>query len=539
MPEHIHRESVSEWTELLGQDRVITDPVRLAPYLHNVTGYERTVPGVLLPRSTEEVQQVVRIAKKYSAKLYPISGGQDLGSGSRLPVRDNCYIVDLSGMKRIEVNTTHGYAIIEAGVTQRDLYEYLQEREIPYFADATGAPSSSSLIGNGLRLGVGYHLPRFETLSDFEVVLGTGEVLRTGFSHYPNAKAAHLFKWGVGPYLDGLLKQGTPGIVTAATINLLPILEYQSSFLCRGVPDERMPELVDAIYELMEQGTIRSVPHISDGTRTGINLAPGVYRYLVEHGYEGGEGLRERVNSLFGPAWSVIGGLIGTKSEVMAREAKIKERLSGLGETRILTKDKILTGKKVYEWLSRLPGKVGKRAKIQRAVLEAVEPLFGVSIGKPTDEALRSVYWHAGYFPPQDYGTIENDGPGMIYYLPIIPAEGGEARYVVDLMREIAAEDPNYTRPLAITLNQIGKAHDVVTSIAFDKKDERETRAAHECSERLHRRLKEEGYIPYSVPIELMNIVVDPEDPFWTFARDLMRVPDPDEIIAPGRYKLF
>jgi hypothetical protein len=44
-----------------------------------------------------------------------------------------------------------------------------------------------------------------------EVVLGTGEVLRTGFGQYPQARTTHLYPYGIGPYLDGLFTQSNFG----------------------------------------------------------------------------------------------------------------------------------------------------------------------------------------------------------------------------------------------------------------------------------------------------------------------------------------
>jgi len=43
-----------------------------------------------------------------------------------MPVQDGATIVDLRRMDKIhEVNVQHGYAVIEAGVTQKQLYQYL------------------------------------------------------------------------------------------------------------------------------------------------------------------------------------------------------------------------------------------------------------------------------------------------------------------------------------------------------------------------------------------------------------------------------
>jgi 4-cresol dehydrogenase (hydroxylating) len=47
-----------------------------------------------------------------------------------------------------------------------------------------------------------------------EVVLADGSVLRTGMGGIPNSTSWQTFKWGFGPYVDGLFSQANNGIVT-------------------------------------------------------------------------------------------------------------------------------------------------------------------------------------------------------------------------------------------------------------------------------------------------------------------------------------
>jgi 4-cresol dehydrogenase (hydroxylating) len=47
-----------------------------------------------------------------------------------------------------------------------------------------------------------------------EVVLASGEVLRTGMGALPGAKTWQQNKYGYGPFVDGLFKQSNLGVVT-------------------------------------------------------------------------------------------------------------------------------------------------------------------------------------------------------------------------------------------------------------------------------------------------------------------------------------
>ena len=128
-------------------------------------------------------------------------------------------------MNRIlDVNTELAYAVVEPGVTQEQFYQYLQSNRIPLWMDVTGAPPDASLVGNTLERGFGYspYGDHFLSTCGMEVVLADGRILRTGFGHYEHGKARNVFKWGVGPYLDGIFTQSNYGIVTKMGIWLMP-----------------------------------------------------------------------------------------------------------------------------------------------------------------------------------------------------------------------------------------------------------------------------------------------------------------------------
>ena len=91
----------------------------------------------------------------------------------------------------------------------------------------------------------------------------------------------------------------------------------------------------------------------------------------------------------------------------------------------------------------------------------------------------------------------------------------------------------------AITVNLMDtKAMEGVVSLAFDRRDTERTQKAFECIQAMESRYVEQGYPPYRVGINSMNLVVNEEDPFWKTVRDLKKALDPNNIIAPGRYNL-
>ena len=136
----------------------------------------RRIPAILYPATVGEVQQIVEEARARGTPLYPVSTGMNWGLGSRHPVRDDCVVVDLRRLDRIrEVDLAHGYAVIEAGVSQYALAQRLDGT--PWMLNVTTSCKDSGLLGNAMDRGEGCIRPRREDLLGLELVLGDGSLL--------------------------------------------------------------------------------------------------------------------------------------------------------------------------------------------------------------------------------------------------------------------------------------------------------------------------------------------------------------------------
>ena len=97
------------------------------------------------------------------------------------------------------ISVNNPVAVIEPGVTQMQLYEFLQNHCPELTFNVTGSGKETSIIGNALDRGVGYMGPRREDLFGLEIVLGTGEILRTGFRRLgESSRLAHSHPFGLG-----------------------------------------------------------------------------------------------------------------------------------------------------------------------------------------------------------------------------------------------------------------------------------------------------------------------------------------------------
>jgi 4-cresol dehydrogenase (hydroxylating) len=530
--------AIKNWKKILGEDYVI-EGEKLRPYVKDVSGLERYIPAVLLPGNTEEVKEIVDVANEFETPLYPISRGKNWGLGSKLPVKDNSTIVDLSRMNKIEeVNVKHSYAVIEPGVTQEQLYSYLKENDLPLIMNVTGSGRDSSIIGNALERGVGYFTSRAEEILGLEVVLGNGNIIRTGFSHLPDAKAKYLFKNGIGPSLDGLFFQSNFGIVTKAGINLLRKTDEYSTFVSKIKREEYLPEFVDRLADSFE--IIRSVVHIGNKERSRITISPLIYEELCRrYPTNDIDYLRHKAEELFNeefPApWSATGRFFGTKTHVNEAKNKMRKIMKGIGSVMYLDDKFINAAEKLAKIFGYIP-----YVKKKSIVLASVKPVYNLTKGVPTDDAIKSIYWPLTNPPSEQEEMLDPDNYspcGIIYYLPITPFDGSEVQKMVSTTKEVMKF---YGFEPAITLNTVSdKALETVISIPFDRRSLEETRRAHEAVRELHRNLTSKGIYPYRVPISLIDEIIDSNDIFWQTVRDLKKILDPKNIISPGRYNLI
>jgi 4-cresol dehydrogenase (hydroxylating) flavoprotein subunit len=505
---------------------ILVEPDTIKAYTENVSGFHREVPLVLLPQTRDEVVAIVGIANKHRVPLYPVSTGRNWGLGSRLPVTDGCVIVDLSRMQRIsEVNNEFGFAVIEPGVTQGQLAEYLTDTGSAFFLDVTGAGRATSVIGNTLERGVGYHMLRAETLIALEVVLGTGNVLRTGYSHFPSCRTASLSPHGVGPSVSGLFFQSNYGIVTAATIKLLPRAEHTVAFSL-SFPNQRLGPVVDAIRRLKQHHVVEGVVHIGNRRRGHISLAPMIYDYYRTKGVPITKpAVDGMVTDMIRGDWTAFGHVSGDREQCRHAARRIARALSSLGKVSLVSQRELSLFRKIAETFRR-----HKMASF----LAAVGTLFQLTGGEPTDEALKSIIWPR-VVPDDGFQDPDRGQVGILFCVPILPMREEDAVEVSAIATSVAQK---HGFEAAITLNTLqATCLEGVISIDFLKADFEASARANRWLEEMHATYRDRGIYPLRLDIGNMSTLVTSDDVFWQTTGDLKRSLDPNNIIAPGRYQ--
>ncbi|KAF9770007.1 hypothetical protein IL306_012489, partial [Fusarium sp. DS 682] len=162
-----HRQFFDELAKVVGDENIsrdastgaLTGPHEQQSYgdPYALVSQDQHIPsGAVRPASVEEVQQVLRLANRFSIPLWTVSRGRNLGYGGSAPAVAGSVVLDLHRMNRVvEVNETDAYAIVEPGVSFFDLYEEIKRLDLALWPSCA-AIGWGSVLGNTLDHGFGY-----------------------------------------------------------------------------------------------------------------------------------------------------------------------------------------------------------------------------------------------------------------------------------------------------------------------------------------------------------------------------------------------
>ena len=522
------------WREALGNDAVIDGEMVPSRYCECTSGATRSVLAVLRPGSVTEVVQTVEIAARHRLPLHPISTGHNWGYGTALAVTNESVVVDLSRMRGIrDFDEDLGVVTVEPGVTQGALAEFLRARDAQFLVPVTGAGPSCSILGNALERGYGITpvSDHASSIMSIEAVLPDGSLFRPVLADLGAPEAARVFRWGVGPYVNGLFLQGGFGIVTSMTVALARRPERMKAFVMSAAGHATVEQLVTAIREVL-----RRFP----GTVGGINLmnAHRVLAMSVPYPRDqlGADGLipdaviEELRRGREVGAWTVYGTLYGTRRVVSAAQAEIKSLLRPLaGRLLFVSRSMADSMRRIA---NRLPGRVGHRfAPAADALASSLE----LVTGEPNETALPLAYWVSGA-RPEDGGGLDpaRDGCGLIWYSPIVPMRPETVRryldFLVSMMRKHALE------PLVTLTSLSERCFDSSVPLVFDRSSEAATRRARDCYIELLNVGSRLGFVPYRVHVDAMPWLTERLSVHWDLIDQLRNAVDRSGIFSPRRY---
>ncbi|MGJ5755534.1 FAD-binding oxidoreductase [Streptomyces puniciscabiei] len=250
---------------VLPAEAVLTDPDVTASYANDMASFcpAGTPAVVVLPRTAEQVQHVMRVATELRVPVVPQGARSGLSGAAN--ATDGCIVLSLTKMDRIlEISPVDRIAVVEPGVINATLSRAVGEHGLYYPPD----PSSWEMCTIGGNIGTGsgglccvkYGVTA-EYVLGLDVVLADGRLMSTGRRTAKGVAGYDLTRLFVG-------SEGSLGIVVRAVLALKPkppqqlvlAAEFASAAaacdaVCRIMAGGHVPSLL----ELMDRTTVKAV----------------------------------------------------------------------------------------------------------------------------------------------------------------------------------------------------------------------------------------------------------------------------------------
>ncbi|WP_338760689.1 FAD-binding oxidoreductase [Bernardetia sp. ABR2-2B] len=508
---------IKKCEEKLGKKNVrrksASTPLRTATF-----DFKTKVKVMLFPTSISQLSKCLKYANKFKIPVHVVSGGYNIGLGSSLPPKENSALIDLSRMNRIvDFSEKMAYITIEAGVTFEQVFNHLEENYSSLMMDSIGSSPQATVVGNAAERGhgMGMYADRFSHVCGFEVMLPTGKIIKTGYNAYQeNNKIAPLAKGGIGASLDGLFTQSNLGIITKLTFWLKPKLDFFQTFYFEIDSDDVCGIVSELWRDLRLKGLQASLRIFNDTRLIAFNKQKPTDLEWSEH-------KRKEFRESFGVEnkWIGFGGVYSiSKEHAEADREIIKKYIGSLTKNLVFYDDKSLGLAQTEE----------EKAKVNFFYTTSVLK------GYVSDAPLNMCYWRK----PQEAlqkTNVHKDLCGVLWYCPIIPQTKQDVQKAINIVEKISKKynlEPNIG-----FLFVSERAIDITGAICYDREGkEKEEERAMQCHDEIMEAFISQGYAPYRLGIQSMDLMSKLNSENLTFLRQLKNSIDPNNILSKKRY---
>ncbi|HVA89854.1 MAG TPA: FAD-linked oxidase C-terminal domain-containing protein [Chloroflexota bacterium] len=248
---------------LLGPEGALEADADLQAYAYDGTFLEQRPDFVALPRTTEEVAAILRLAGQERVPVVTRGAGSGLAGGS-VPLAGGIALV-LTRMNRIiELDPVNMLIRVQPGVVTADLHAEALAHGLFYPPDPA-SQKQSTIGGNVAMCAGGPHGLKYGVTKDYvlglEAVTADGRVMRTGGKMIKNVTGYNLTQLLVG-------SEGTLAVITEILLRLLPKPKATRTAMAvfpriddaaRMITVILNAGIIPATIEIMDQESIRCV----------------------------------------------------------------------------------------------------------------------------------------------------------------------------------------------------------------------------------------------------------------------------------------
>jgi FAD/FMN-containing dehydrogenase len=220
--------------EAIGENKVLHNKTDLQAYgveiytrLMDENEKDRYFPDfAVLPETTTDVQKIVTIAAEHGIPLIPKGGGSNL-VGMLTPIKGGIILDTIKMNKIIEIDVPNLSVTVQPGITLKELDVELSKHGL-LLNQLQGSYKVATVGGSISTSGFSRKHNKYGTIADrimsLEVVLGNGEILRTGPKVLYTSTGYRLHQLFIGA-------EGTLGVITEATLRVEPRPESSAAIM--------------------------------------------------------------------------------------------------------------------------------------------------------------------------------------------------------------------------------------------------------------------------------------------------------------------
>jgi glycolate oxidase len=282
----VYRELVS----ILGTEWVLHTPDELVVYeCDALTLHPRLPDFVVFPDSTDEVVEIVKLARRYNIPFLPRGAGTGL-SGGAIPVQGGIVLEFIRMNRILQIDYESRLAVVEAGVVNLHVTQ-ASRKEGFFFAPDPSSQMVSTIGGNVAENAGGPHTLKYGVTTNhvvaLKVVLPDGEVYELG------SAAGDPVGYDLAGVFVG--SEGTFGIITEVTVRLLYAMPAVKTLLAvydsvqdatRTVSGIIARSIVPAALEMIDKNTIQAIE--AGAYATGIPKDAAAVLLIEVDGLEAG-----------------------------------------------------------------------------------------------------------------------------------------------------------------------------------------------------------------------------------------------------------
>lgn len=235
---------VDAFIKIVGEQHVMMSEEALKDYSHDYTEDLEFLPEVVIaPGNVNEVSKLMFFCNERRIPVTPRGAGTGL-SGGALPVFGGVVMSMARFNKILEIDERNLQATVEPGVINQVFKDAVAEKGLFYPPDPASR-GSCHLGGNLAECAGGPKAVKYGVTKDYvlnlEVVLPTGEIIKTGANVLKNSTGYNLTQLIVG-------SEGTLGIITKIVFKLIPHPTNDMLLLVPFTSPEKACEAVSAVF---------------------------------------------------------------------------------------------------------------------------------------------------------------------------------------------------------------------------------------------------------------------------------------------------